>query len=149
MNSGNIYRHANRRGIYLVLWTDPEGDSCFRIYQISWTKIKKSIFFVNKRCHLVKSLLTLQLTVFLGSYFMILLQIHQENYLLNTSKHPQAKVRRFLGIFLYDCFIYRSNKCLKTRLHLGSDRKPVNSHSEYSELREPIKKTRENCYWLR
>ena len=109
-------------------------------------KNKKSIFFVNKRCHLVKSLLTLQLTVFLGSYFMILLQIRQENYLLPTSKHPQAKVRRFLGIFLYNCFIYRSNKCLKTRLHPGSDRKTVNSRSEYSELREPIKKTRENCY---
>ena len=30
-----IYRDAKRRGIYLALWTDPEGDSCFSIYQIS------------------------------------------------------------------------------------------------------------------
>ena len=50
-----------------------------------------------------------QLTVFLGSFFLILLQIQQENNFLPTSKHPQGKVRRFLGIFLYDYFIYRSN----------------------------------------
>ena len=103
-------------------------DSGFRIYQISWMKIKKKYLFVNRRRHLSKSLFTLQLTVFLGSYFMILLQIQPENYFLPISKHPQAKVRRFLGICVYDCFIYRSNKCLETRLHLGSDRKTVNSH---------------------
>ena len=65
-------------------------------------------------------------------------------------KHRQAKVRRFLGISLYECFVYRSNfvfrKCLETRRHHGSCRKTVNSQG-YSELREPIK-TRENCYSL-
>ena len=75
--------------------------------------------------------------------FMILLQIQQENNFLPTSKHPQAKVRRFLGICLYDCFIYRSNfvfrKCLETRRHLGSGRKTVNSQG-YSELWEPSKR---------
>ena len=25
--------------IYLALWTDPEWDSCFIIYQMSWIKI--------------------------------------------------------------------------------------------------------------
>ena len=69
---------------------------------------------------------------------------------LPTSKHRQAKVRRFLGICCYDCFIYRSNfafqKCIETRHHLGCGRKTVNSQG-YSELREPIK-TRENCYSL-
>ena len=30
---------------------------------------------------------------------MILLQIQQENNFLPSSKHPQDKVRRFLGIF--------------------------------------------------
>ena len=73
---------------------------------------------------------------------MILLQIQQENNFLPTSKHPQAKVRRFLGICLYDCFIYCSKfvfqKCLEPRRHLGSGRKTVNSQG-YSELREPIK----------
>ena len=35
VNSGGIYRDEKRRGIYLALWTDPEADSCFSIYQIS------------------------------------------------------------------------------------------------------------------
>ena len=37
----NIDRDAKRRGRYLALFTDPEGDSCFSIYQISWIKLKK------------------------------------------------------------------------------------------------------------
>ena len=37
VNSGGgyLYRDAKRQGIYLALFTDPEGDSCFSIYQIS------------------------------------------------------------------------------------------------------------------
>ena len=34
----DIYRDAMRRGIYPLLFTDPEGDSCFSIYQIRWIK---------------------------------------------------------------------------------------------------------------
>ena len=34
----DIYRDAKRRGIYPPLFTDPEGDSCFNIYQIRWIK---------------------------------------------------------------------------------------------------------------
>ena len=49
-----IYRDAKRRVIYIALSTDPEGDSCFSIFQISWIKIKKKLF-VNKRHHLVSS----------------------------------------------------------------------------------------------
>ena len=63
--------------------------------------------------------------------FTILLQIQHENNFLPTSTHRQAKVHSFLGICLYDCFIYCSNfayrKCLKTRCHLGSGGKTVNS----------------------
>ena len=81
------------------------------------------------------------------SIFAILLQIRHGNNFPPTSKHRQAKGRQFLGICLYDPFIYRSNfvfrKCLETRRHLGSGRKTVNSQG-YSELREPIK-TSENC----
>ena len=36
--SPDIYRDAKRRGIYPPLFTDPEGDSCFSIYQIRWIK---------------------------------------------------------------------------------------------------------------
>ena len=43
-----IYRDAKRRGIYLALFTDPEGDSYFSIYQISWIKMKKSNFLEIK-----------------------------------------------------------------------------------------------------
>ena len=49
MNSGGgIYRDAKRRGIYLALFSDPEGDSCFSIYQISWVKTKKETFCTFK-----------------------------------------------------------------------------------------------------
>ena len=34
-----------RRGLYPPLFTDPEGDSCFSIYQIRW--IKKCCFTIN------------------------------------------------------------------------------------------------------
>ena len=34
----DIYRDAKGRGIYPPLFTDPEGDSCFSIYQIIWIK---------------------------------------------------------------------------------------------------------------
>ena len=68
-----------------------------------------------------------------------------------TSKHREAKVRRFLGICLYDCFIYSSNfvfrKCLETTRHLGSGRKTVNSQG-YSELREPIKMPKIAIHWF-
>ena len=63
--------------------------------------------------------------------FMTLLQVQHENNSLPTSKHRQAKVRRFSGISLYDCLIYLSNsvfrKCLETRRHLGTGRKTLNS----------------------
>ena len=39
----DIYRDAKRRGIYPPLFTDPEGDSCFSIYQIRWIKIASSL----------------------------------------------------------------------------------------------------------
>ena len=38
----DIYRGAKRRGIYLALGTDPEGDSCFSIYLNIW--IKSTLF---------------------------------------------------------------------------------------------------------
>ena len=49
VNSGRyISRDAKRLGIYmyLVLFTDPERNSCFSIYRISWIKMKK-VNFVN------------------------------------------------------------------------------------------------------
>ena len=79
VSSAVIYRDAKRRGIYLALRTDPEGDSCFSIYQINWIKIKKELF-VHRRRHFVRVCLrTFQLTVFRGSFFLtILLQIQRK-----------------------------------------------------------------------
>ena len=49
----DIYRDAERQGIYPPLFTDPEGDSCFSIYQIRWIKnaalISSSETFVKRR----------------------------------------------------------------------------------------------------
>ena len=39
----DIYRDAKREGIYPQLFTDPEGDSCFSIYQIRWIKNAASL----------------------------------------------------------------------------------------------------------
>ena len=44
----DIYRDAKRQGIYLALWTDPEEDSCFSIYQISWIKKQEGRFCKQK-----------------------------------------------------------------------------------------------------
>ena len=101
MNSaGNIYRDAKRRGIHLALWTDPEGDSCFSIYQIGWIKIKTELF-VNKRRHFVRVCLrTFQLTVFPGSFFLtILLQIQRENFFYRPVNSDKPNFVSFLVFF--------------------------------------------------
>ena len=92
----------------------------------------KKINFCKLKRHLVGTLFTIykHFCDFFKVHFTILLQIQHENNFLSTSKnHGQAKVRRFLGICLHECFIYRSNfvfpKCLETRHHLGSGRKTV------------------------
>ena len=63
---------------------------------------------------------------FVKCIFTLLLQIQHENNFLPTTKHRQDRVRRFPGICLYDCFIYRLNfvfqKCLERRRHLDSGR---------------------------
>ena len=48
VNSVAIYRDTKHRGIYLALFTDPEEDRCFSIYQISWIKMNKTTFFELK-----------------------------------------------------------------------------------------------------
>ena len=53
--------------IYLAL-SDPEGDRCFSIYQISWLKIKKELF-VNKRHHFVRVCLRFNWQCF-GDHFL-------------------------------------------------------------------------------
>ena len=68
-NSGKIHQDAKRRGIYLALWTEPEGDSSFSIFtkSVGWKWKKKKL--VNKRRHLVRVFLRCKLKVFRGSFF--------------------------------------------------------------------------------
>ena len=145
----NIDRDAKRRGRYLALFTDPEGDSCFSIYQISWIKLKKSNVWKSKTSLSRNFVYNVQ--TFRGFFSTASLRFCRKFsmkiifYLpVNTDK---PKVVAFC---LYDCFIYRSNfvfrKCLGKRRHLDFGRKTVNSQG-YSELREP-NETSENCYSL-
>ena len=82
----DIYPEVKRRGIYLALFTDPEGDSCFSIYQ---TQLDK-----NEKSYLKKTSLSRNFVYnyhifgdFVKCIFMILLQIQHENNFLTTSKH--------------------------------------------------------------
>ena len=102
-------------------------NSSIKTKKVTFCKLKKSL-----SRNFVYNLQTLS-----SAFLRFCLQIHHENNFLPTSNHQQAKARRFRGICLFDCFIYRSNfvfrKCLETRRHLGSCRKTVNSQG-YSEL---------------
>ena len=71
------------------------------------------------------------------------MQIQHENNFLPTSKQRQAKVCRFLGTCLYECFIYlaqisSSENGLETKRHLRSGRQ--NSDSELGSQSKPVKK---------
>ena len=48
----DIYQDMRRQDIHLALFTDPEGDSCFSIYQISWIEIKKKSTFCTLKTSL-------------------------------------------------------------------------------------------------
>ena len=68
-----MYRDAKRRGIYLTLFTDPEGDSCFTIYQISWIKMKNVTFCKFSRNFVYKlqtfrGFLQMRFYVFVANY---------------------------------------------------------------------------------
>ena len=44
----DIYGDVKRQGIYPPLFTDPEGDSCFSIYQVRWIKKNASSISSSK-----------------------------------------------------------------------------------------------------
>ena len=45
----DIYRDAKRRGIYPLLFTDPEGDSCFSIYQMDTKTLLQFLLLILSR----------------------------------------------------------------------------------------------------
>ena len=71
----------------------------------------KKATFCKLKPHLGGTLFTIykHFSDFVNCVFTILLQIQHENNFLPTSKHQQAKDSNFLGLCLYDCFIYCSN----------------------------------------
>ena len=77
--------------------------------------MKKSNFFCKLKTVLSRKFVY-NLQTFRGFFkcvFTIFLQIQQENNFPPTSKHWQGESRRFLGICLYDCYIYRSKNVSK------------------------------------
>ena len=94
---GEVNSGAKRGSIYLALFTDPEGDSCFSIYQISWIKMKKVTFWKWKTSlsrNLIYNLQTF--LVFWRSCCKFSMKI----YFLPTSRWPvntdQPKIVAFL-----------------------------------------------------
>ena len=92
------YRDAKRRGIYLALWNDPEGDSWFSIYQISWIKIKIKIF-VNKRRQLDKVCLRFNWLCSWVHFLWFCCKFSKKIIFYLPVNTHKKKVRRFLGIF--------------------------------------------------
>ena len=115
--------------LVLVLFTDPEGDSCFTIYQISWIK-KEKVTFCKLKMSLGRNFVN-NLQTFCRVHFTILLQIQHENNFLPTNKCRQAKVRHFLGIAFMTVSIITqilsSKNVSASRCHLGSGGERVNS----------------------
>ena len=150
MNSGDgdIYRDAKHRGVYPALWTDPEGYSCFSIYQISWIKSKRN-FFINKRRHL-EFVYRFNWQCF-GDHFFYYFVANSVRNFFYSNKSTLTSHILFLSWYLLVQLLHLPPKfifwnCHGTRSHFESRPKTVNIHG-YSELRKPIR-TRENCYPL-
>ena len=127
-------RRFASRYIYQALWTDPQGDSCFSIYQISWIKIRKELF-VNKRRHLVRVCLRCKGQCF-GDHFVICFKFSEKIFFfyrpVNASKPNFVSLLVFVGTAASFAAKISSFETVAKR-----ESRPK------SELREPIR-TREN-----
>ena len=89
----------NSGGIYLALFTDPEGDSCFSIYQISRIKMKK-VTFCKLKMSLSRNCTLLTIYKHFGGFcqmhLTILMQNQHENNFLSTSNTDKPKFVAFL-----------------------------------------------------
>ena len=101
-----LYRGTKHRGIYLALFTDPGGDSCFSIYQISWIKLKKVTFCKLKTSHGRNSVYNLQT---FQVHFTILLQIEHENNFLPNQWTPRSQSSS-LSWYLFVRLLHLSHK---------------------------------------
>jgi len=106
----DIYWDAKRRGIYPPLFTDPEGNSCFSIYQIRW--IKKRFFnFFFRNFHETTRHFSLCLQN--SKYPRIFLKVTGANQ--NTRKLLSTDLVNTNGEYLTRCFATRKRS---TTIHL-------------------------------
>ena len=77
--SDNPDLDAKPQGIYLALFTDPEGDSCFSIYQISWIKVKKISNFCKLKTSLSRNF------VYILKTFGEFCQVHFYDFVANSA----------------------------------------------------------------
>ena len=140
-----IYPDVKRRGIYLTLFTDPEGNSYFSIYQISWIKMKKSNFLQIKNVTWSTAFLRFCCKFSMKIIFHL------------PVKNGKSKIVDFLVFVCTTASISSIENISKRDDHLGSGFKSENSQG-YSELQEPIKtheigitdlvNTNYYCYYL-
>ena len=129
---------------YLALFTDPEGDSCFSIYQINWIKTKKITF-----CDLKTSLsrnYVYNLQTFRGycqvHYLRFCCKFSMKIIFYQPVNTDKPKLVTFLVfVRMTSSFIAQIlpfKNFFETRHHLDSGCKTVISQGS-SELWQPIK----------
>ena len=104
----DIYRDVKHQGIYLVLGTDPEGDSCFSIYQNNGMKIHL-IFKESNTMQTFFLFLARALSDLLKSTLVDFQQILKEKYFVLT------KNSNFVALFVFAVMA----SSLKTKLTLS------------------------------
>ena len=143
-----LYTTIPRLGIFLALFTDPEGDSCFCIYQISWIKMKKVTF-----CTLKTSLSTnfvYNLQTFRGFRQVPFCVSFFCKFSTKIIFYPPVNndKPKFVAFFVFVRMLhlslnFRLSKMYRNETPFCLRSQTVNSQG-YSDLRGPIK-TREIC----
>ena len=91
---------------FLGLFTDPEGDSFFSIYQISWIKLKKKVTFCKLKRHVVGTLFTIY--KHFGNFVKCILRFcckfSMKIIFYLTSEHREATEKpKFVAFLVFVC----------------------------------------------
>ena len=133
------------RGIYLALQTDPEGGSCFSIYQISWIKIKKKLF-VNKRRRLVRVCLCWNWQCFGDHFLWLCCKFSKKMFFYRAVNADNPNFVSFL-VFVGEAASFTAKISSFETVAKPESRPTTVNIQGYSELRQPIR-TPENHYPL-
>ena len=82
LNTVDNHSQNPRESTDLALFTDPEVDSCFSIYQISWIKMKKKVTFCKFKTSLSKNFVY-NFFFFFTQYFQRFGQVHFYDFVAN------------------------------------------------------------------